>query len=36
MVAHAAVRGIDIAELESEIEGEIDLRGFLGIASDVP
>jgi len=36
MVAHAAVRGIEIEELESEVEGDIDLRGFLGIASDVP
>ena len=36
MVAHAAVRGIQIEELESEVEGDIDLRGFLGIAPDVP
>jgi uncharacterized OsmC-like protein len=36
MVAHAAVRGIHIHELESEIEGDIDLRGFLGISPDVP
>jgi len=36
MVAHAAVRGIDIEELESELEGDIDLRGFLGLAPDVP
>jgi len=36
MVAHAAVRGIHIAELESELEGDIDLRGFLGLSSDVP
>ena len=36
MVAHAAVRGIEIQELESELEGDIDLRGFLGLASDVP
>jgi uncharacterized OsmC-like protein len=36
MVAHAAVRGIQIEELESEVEGDIDLRGFLGIANDVP
>jgi uncharacterized OsmC-like protein len=36
MVAHAAVRGIPIEELESELEGDIDLRGFLGIANDVP
>lgn len=36
MVAHAAVRGINIDELESELEGDIDLRGFLGLADDVP
>jgi uncharacterized OsmC-like protein len=36
MVAHAAVRGIQIEELESELEGDIDLRGFLGLAPDVP
>jgi uncharacterized OsmC-like protein len=36
MVAHAAVRGIEIEELESELEGDIDLRGFLGLAPDVP
>ncbi|MBN1362909.1 MAG: OsmC family protein [Sedimentisphaerales bacterium] len=36
MVAHAAVRGIHIEELESQIEGDIDLRGFLGLAEDVP
>ena len=36
MVAHAAVRGIHIDELESELEGDIDLRGFLGLSNDVP
>ena len=36
MVAHAAVRGIHIEELESELEGDIDLRGFLGLSDDVP
>jgi uncharacterized OsmC-like protein len=36
MVAHAAVRGIEIEELESELEGDIDLRGFLGLAPEVP
>jgi uncharacterized OsmC-like protein len=35
MVAHAAVRGIHIETLESELEGDIDLRGFLGLSSDV-
>jgi len=36
MVAHAAVRGINIETLECELEGDIDLRGFLGLADDVP
>jgi uncharacterized OsmC-like protein len=36
MVAHAAVRGINIEAMESELEGDIDLRGFLGLANDVP
>jgi uncharacterized OsmC-like protein len=36
MVAHAAVRGIHIEELESVLEGDIDLRGFLGLDDDVP
>ena len=36
MVAHAAVRGIHIEELESELEGDIDLRGYLGLSNDVP
>ncbi len=36
MVAHAAVRGIHIEEVESELEGDIDLRGFLGLSKDVP
>ena len=36
MVAHAAVRGIAIEELESELEGDIDLNGFLGLDGNVP
>ena len=36
IIAHAAVRGINIQKLESEIEGDMDLRGFLGISPDVP
>lgn len=36
MVAHAAVRGIAIDELESELEGDIDLNGFLGLNANVP
>jgi len=32
---HAAARGIEIEGIESQIEGDIDLRGFLGLAADV-
>jgi uncharacterized OsmC-like protein len=35
LVYHAAIRGIRIEELESELEGDIDLRGFLGLSRDV-
>lgn len=35
MVYHAALRGIKIDALESELEGDIDLRGFLGISNDI-
>jgi uncharacterized OsmC-like protein len=36
MVAHAAVRGIHINSLESELEGDIDLNGFLGLSDNTP
>lgn len=36
MVAHAAVRGIEIEEMESELEGDIDLNGFLGLNPETP
>lgn len=35
MVYHAAVRGIQIDEVESTVTGQIDLRGFMGLARDV-
>ena len=35
MVYHAAIRGINVEELESELEGDIDLRGFLGLSDEV-
>jgi uncharacterized OsmC-like protein len=35
MVYHAAARGIDIGSVESELEGDLDLRGFLGISKEV-
>jgi uncharacterized OsmC-like protein len=36
LVAHAAARGVNIEELESRTEGDIDLRGFLGVDDSVP
>lgn len=35
MVYHAAARGIDIGAVSSELEGDIDVRGFMGLADDV-
>jgi len=31
LVAHAAVSGIEIGKVETEIEGDLDLNGFLGL-----
>jgi len=36
MVAHAAVRGIPVEEVESQVEGDIDLSGFLGLDPKTP
>jgi uncharacterized OsmC-like protein len=36
MIAHAAARGIEIRKVESRYEGDIDLRGFLGMSDAVP
>ena len=36
IVAHAAVKGIHIEELESELEGDLDLNGFLGLNPETP
>ena len=35
LIYHAAIRGIKIDELESDLEGDIDLRGFLGLTNEV-
>lgn len=32
---HAAARGIAIRSVESRLEGDLDLRGFLGLSDDV-
>lgn len=36
MVYHAAARGITLESVESTLEGDIDLQGFLGLSEDVP
>ena len=35
MVYHAAARGIQIEEVESTVQGNIDLRGFLGLDPNI-
>jgi len=35
LVYHAAVRGIEIRSIESTLEGDLDLSGFLGLSSDI-
>ena len=35
MVYHAAVRGIKLEEVESALEGDIDLKGFFAISDKV-
>jgi len=36
MVAHAAAKGIEIKSVSSRLEGDIDVRGFLGLSESVP
>ncbi|NTV41712.1 MAG: OsmC family protein [Syntrophobacteraceae bacterium] len=35
LIAHASAKGIKIRGVESRYEGDIDLRGFLGLSEDV-
>jgi uncharacterized OsmC-like protein len=35
MIYHAAARGIQIEEAECRLEGDLDLRGFLGMSNEV-
>jgi len=35
LVYHAAAKGIKLNSVEARLEGDIDLRGFLGISDDV-
>jgi uncharacterized OsmC-like protein len=36
LIAYASAGGITIKGLESRLEGDIDLRGFLGLSEEVP
>lgn len=36
LIAHSAAREITIKNVESRYEGELDLRGFLGMSEEVP
>jgi len=35
LIAHGSAKGIEIKGVESRYEGDLDLRGFLGISEDV-
>jgi hypothetical protein len=35
LVYHAAVRGIRLEKVESELEGDLDLRGLLAVSDEV-
>jgi len=36
LVAHASAKGIELKSVRSRYEGDIDLRGFLGLSQEVP
>lgn len=36
LVYHSAIRGITLDAISSEIEGDLDLRGFTGIDAETP
>jgi uncharacterized OsmC-like protein len=36
VVYHAAAKGVTIRSMETRLEGDIDLQGFLGLRDDVP
>jgi hypothetical protein len=35
LVSHASVQGIEIGSVESWLEGDIDVRGLLGLSDEV-
>ncbi|TNG00584.1 MAG: OsmC family peroxiredoxin [Gammaproteobacteria bacterium] len=36
IVAHSAVKGVNIEKVECQLEGDIDVNGFLGLNPDAP
>ncbi len=36
MIAHAAARGIELRAVESRLEGDLDIQGFLGLSEEIP
>lgn len=36
MVAHAAARGIELKSVQSRLEGDLDVQGFLGLSDSIP
>jgi len=36
MVAHASAKGIALRSVESRLEGDLDVQGFLGLSQDIP
>ena len=36
LVAHAAAKGLSLKKVSSRYEGDLDLRGFLGLSEEVP
>lgn len=36
LIAHGSAKAVDLKKVESRYEGELDLRGFLGISDEVP
>jgi len=36
LVAHAAAKGIELRSVESQLEGDLDVQGFLGLSEEIP
>lgn len=36
LIYHAAAKGIEVRGVQSRLDGDLDLRGFLGISKEVP